>query len=58
MTYTGRRRTEPRSAGWHWQDADKLTDALTFRLAVETGAADVLARQYGGEPGRPRPMRC
>jgi DNA-binding FadR family transcriptional regulator len=30
------------------QDADKLTDALTFRLAVETGAAEVLAGQCGG----------
>ena len=27
------------------QDGDKLTDALTFRLAVETGAAEVLAQQ-------------
>jgi DNA-binding FadR family transcriptional regulator len=29
------------------QDADKLTDALTFRLAVETGAAEALAGQFG-----------
>ncbi len=29
------------------QDADKLTDALTFRLAVETGAADALACHFG-----------
>jgi len=29
------------------QDADKLTDALTFRLAVETGAANALACQFG-----------
>ena len=28
------------------QDADKLSDALTFRLAVESGAADVLASQF------------
>lgn len=27
---------------------DKLTDALTFRFAVETGAADVLAQQLSG----------
>jgi len=27
------------------QDADKLTDALTFRLAVEAGAAEALAAQ-------------
>ena len=27
------------------EDGDKLTDALTFRLAVETGAAEVLAQQ-------------
>ena len=32
------------------EDADKLSDALTFRLAVESGAADVLARQYGASP--------
>ncbi|HSR85004.1 MAG TPA: FCD domain-containing protein [Streptosporangiaceae bacterium] len=29
------------------QDADKLTDALTFRLAVEAGAAEALAAQCG-----------
>jgi DNA-binding FadR family transcriptional regulator len=29
------------------QDADKLTDALTFRLAVEAGAAEALAVQFG-----------
>jgi DNA-binding FadR family transcriptional regulator len=29
------------------QDADKLTDALTFRLAVESGAAEALAGQFG-----------
>jgi DNA-binding FadR family transcriptional regulator len=28
------------------KDGDKLTDALTFRLAVETGASDVLACQF------------
>jgi DNA-binding FadR family transcriptional regulator len=27
------------------EDGDKLTDALTFRFAVETGAADTLAQQ-------------
>ncbi len=38
----------------------KLTDALTFRFAVETGAAEVLAQQFapdqsdGGEPPRRR----
>jgi DNA-binding FadR family transcriptional regulator len=32
------------------EDGDKLTDALTFRLAVETGAADVLARQFAATP--------
>jgi DNA-binding FadR family transcriptional regulator len=31
-------------------DADKLSDALTFRLAVESGAADVLARQFQASP--------
>lgn len=29
------------------QDGDKLTDALTFRLAVETGAAEALAVRFG-----------
>jgi DNA-binding FadR family transcriptional regulator len=29
------------------QDADKLTDALTFRLAVEAGAAEALAVRFG-----------
>jgi DNA-binding FadR family transcriptional regulator len=28
------------------QDGDKLTDALTFRLAVETGAAEALAARF------------
>lgn len=28
------------------EDGDKLSDALTFRLAVESGAADVLASQF------------
>ncbi len=34
------------------QDGRKLTDALTFRFAVETGAADMLAQQFasGGSP--------
>jgi DNA-binding FadR family transcriptional regulator len=32
------------------QDADKLTDALTFRLAVEGGAAEALAGQFGAMP--------
>ncbi len=30
------------------EDGDKLSDALTFRLAVEGGAADVLAGQFAG----------
>jgi len=29
------------------EDAEKLTDALIFRLAVEAGAAETLAGQYG-----------
>jgi DNA-binding FadR family transcriptional regulator len=42
------------------QDGDKLTDALTFRLAVETGAADALACQFAqpadaGVQGTARP---
>jgi len=32
------------------RDGDKLTDALTFRFAVETGAADMLAQQFGAGP--------
>ena len=32
------------------EDADKINDALTFRMAVETGAAQILA-QAGGEGG-------
>jgi DNA-binding FadR family transcriptional regulator len=35
------------------RDGEKLADALTFRLAVETGAADVLAGQFAeaAQPG-------
>jgi DNA-binding FadR family transcriptional regulator len=33
------------------EDSSKLTDALTFRLVLETGAAEVLA-QSGGDRGR------
>ncbi len=32
------------------QDGDKLTDALTFRLAVETGAAERLATMLAAAP--------
>jgi DNA-binding FadR family transcriptional regulator len=32
------------------EDGDKLADALTFRLAVESGAAEVLAGQFGQSP--------
>ena len=32
------------------EDADKINDALTFRLAVETGAAHVLARSVAARP--------
>ena len=32
------------------REGDKLTDALTFRLAVETGAADALAGQFATAP--------
>jgi len=31
------------------EDGDKLTDALTFRLAVEVGAAEVLAQQVAAQ---------
>jgi DNA-binding FadR family transcriptional regulator len=34
------------------QEHDKLTDALTFRLAVETGAAETLARLVGQSAAR------
>jgi DNA-binding FadR family transcriptional regulator len=37
------------------QDGDKLTDALTFRLAVETGAAETLATQLAQAPAAPVP---
>ena len=38
------------------EDGDKLTDALTFRLAVEIGAAEVLAQQCRpGGPTAPNP---
>jgi DNA-binding FadR family transcriptional regulator len=37
------------------QDADKLTDALTFRLAVEAGAAEALAGQCGAGDGTDGP---
>ena len=40
------------------EDGDKLADALTFRLAVEAGAAEVLA-QLVAPPRRGRmPRRC
>jgi DNA-binding FadR family transcriptional regulator len=35
------------------RDGEKLSDALTFRLAVETGAADVLAGQFPDAAGLP-----
>ena len=31
------------------EDGEKLADALTFRLAVEAGAAEILAQALGGE---------
>ena len=34
------------------EDGENLADALTFRLAVETGAADILAQSLGGAGGR------
>jgi DNA-binding FadR family transcriptional regulator len=34
------------------QDGDKLTDALTFRLAVESGAAEALAARFAAAAGR------
>ena len=35
------------------EDADKINDALTFRMAVETGAAQILAQADGGAGGSP-----
>ena len=32
------------------EDADKINDALTFRMAVETGAAQILAQAGRGAP--------
>jgi DNA-binding FadR family transcriptional regulator len=34
------------------EDGEKLADALTFRLAVETGAAEILAQSLAGEQPR------
>jgi DNA-binding FadR family transcriptional regulator len=36
------------------QNGEKLTDALTFRFAVETGAADMLAQQLAAAGGASR----
>jgi DNA-binding FadR family transcriptional regulator len=36
------------------EQADGLADALTFRMAVETGAAETLAQSMGGCPPDPR----
>jgi DNA-binding FadR family transcriptional regulator len=36
------------------QDPDTLSDALVFRLAVESGAAEALARRFAGYAGGPR----
>jgi DNA-binding FadR family transcriptional regulator len=35
------------------QDPDKLEDALVFRLAVDSGAAEALARRFAGQAGDP-----
>lgn len=37
------------------EDADKINDALTFRMAVETGAAHVLAQLVAARPADPEP---
>ena len=51
VTYT-RPAPDPREARRiALEDTGRLTDALTFRLVVETGAAEVLA-QSGGDRGR------
>jgi DNA-binding FadR family transcriptional regulator len=51
VTYT-RPAPDPREARRiALEDGDKLTDALTFRLVVETGAAEILACS-GGDHGR------
>ncbi len=51
VTYT-RPAPDPREARRiALEDGDKLTDALTFRLVVETGAAEILAGS-GGDHGR------
>jgi DNA-binding FadR family transcriptional regulator len=39
------------------QDGDKLTDALTFRLAVETGAAEALAVRFAAAADTPSDER-
>ena len=40
------------------EEGDRLTDALTFRLALETGAADALAQLMARSPGAPSRARA
>jgi len=39
------------------EDGDKLADALTFRLAVDAGAAEALAQLYAQQAGPPPPRQ-
>lgn len=49
VTYTPPAPNEAEVARLAREDAGRLTDALTFRMAVETGAAEALARSGGGQ---------
>jgi len=40
------------------EEGDRLTDALTFRLALETGAAEALAQLMARSPGAPSRARA
>ena len=51
VTYVPPAPSEAEVARLAREDAGRLTDALTFRMAVETGAAEALARS-GGRRGR------
>jgi DNA-binding FadR family transcriptional regulator len=48
ITYTPPAPSEAEVARLAREDAGRLTDALTFRMAVETGAAEALARSGAG----------
>ena len=53
VTYTPRAPSRVELRRIAVEDADKINDALTFRMAVETGAAQILAQRGGDGPGPP-----